>query len=317
MGHWIDLDTPQRRDPRLARRPRRAFARRAGGRAGDLRRERAYPRRGRAVRRGRVRGARAGAVRSGRTRHRAGLRRRRRRQGPRTDGRAGLRARDVALVERRGRRAADGRPAHRRRRFLLGRQRRLPRQHPPRPARGQLLRRRAPCRSSTSRLRAPMLFHFGERDPIIPAEAVAAHRAKQPAATIHVYPAGHGFNCEARQDFAPDSAALAWQRTTAFFDEALRMNAWHLHPQLADDTHPRRAVDAERTAPDGRRQPPVADPGAARRGCGRVDRPGRSAAGGTDPRDRHAPAARCRPRSSRTSSTSRRWATWCRSCTCT
>lgn len=70
--------------------------------------------------------------------------------------------------------------------------------------------------------RAPMLFHFGERDPIIPAEAVAAHRAKHPAATIHVYPAGHGFNCEARADFDPDSAALAWQRTTAFFDEALK-----------------------------------------------------------------------------------------------
>ena len=70
--------------------------------------------------------------------------------------------------------------------------------------------------------RAPMLFHFGERDPFIPPDAVAAHRARQPGATIHVYPAGHGFNCEARHDFAPESAALAWQRTTAFFDEALR-----------------------------------------------------------------------------------------------
>lgn len=71
-------------------------------------------------------------------------------------------------------------------------------------------------------LRAPMLFHFGDRDPIIAADAVGAHRSRQPAATIHVYPAGHGFNCEARADFAPDSAALAWQRTTAFFDEALK-----------------------------------------------------------------------------------------------
>lgn len=70
--------------------------------------------------------------------------------------------------------------------------------------------------------RAPMLFHFGQHDPIISADAVAAHRAKQPTATIHVYPAGHGFNCEARADFAPDSAALAWQRTTAFLDEALK-----------------------------------------------------------------------------------------------
>ena len=58
-------------------------------------------------------------------------------------------------------------------------------------------------------IRAPMLFHFGEHDPIITMDAVAAHRSKQPAATIHVYPAGHGFNCEARADFAPESAALA------------------------------------------------------------------------------------------------------------
>lgn len=71
-------------------------------------------------------------------------------------------------------------------------------------------------------IRAPMLFHFGEHDPIITADAVAAHRSKQPTATIHVYPAGHGFNCEARAGFAPESAALAWQRTTAFFDEALK-----------------------------------------------------------------------------------------------
>ena len=69
--------------------------------------------------------------------------------------------------------------------------------------------------------RAPMLFHFGQRDPIISADAVTAHRAKQPAARIHVYPAGHGFNCDARADFDPDSAALAWQRTTAFLEEAL------------------------------------------------------------------------------------------------
>ena len=32
----------------------------------------------------------------------------------------------------------------------------------------------------------------------------------------------HGFNCVARHDFDPQSAALAWQRTTACFDEALR-----------------------------------------------------------------------------------------------
>lgn len=71
-------------------------------------------------------------------------------------------------------------------------------------------------------LRAPMLFHFGEHDPIIPAEHVAAHRAKYPGAIVHVYPAGHGFNCEMRADFDPDSAARAWHRTTDFLGESLR-----------------------------------------------------------------------------------------------
>lgn len=72
-------------------------------------------------------------------------------------------------------------------------------------------------------LRAPMLFHFGEHDPIIPPEDVALHREKHPGAAIHVYPAGHGFNCEPRgRDFAPESAALAWERTTAFFTDNLR-----------------------------------------------------------------------------------------------
>ena len=70
--------------------------------------------------------------------------------------------------------------------------------------------------------RAPMLFHFGDRDASIPADAIALHRDKQPAAKLHVYPAGHGFNCDQRADFEPDSAALAWQRTTDFLAEALR-----------------------------------------------------------------------------------------------
>ncbi|KGM57176.1 hypothetical protein N799_10045 [Lysobacter arseniciresistens ZS79] len=72
-------------------------------------------------------------------------------------------------------------------------------------------------------LRAPMLFHFGEHDTIIPPADVALHREKHPGATIHVYPAGHGFNCELRgQDFAPESAAIAWERTTTFFTDNLR-----------------------------------------------------------------------------------------------
>jgi carboxymethylenebutenolidase len=72
------------------------------------------------------------------------------------------------------------------------------------------------------RLNAPMEFHFGDRDPLIPAEDVAAHREAQPEASIHVHPAGHGFNCDQRADFDPDSARAAMERTVAFFNRVLR-----------------------------------------------------------------------------------------------
>ncbi|MFZ5658008.1 MAG: dienelactone hydrolase family protein [Pseudomonadota bacterium] len=65
-------------------------------------------------------------------------------------------------------------------------------------------------------LRAPMLMHFGERDPIIPPEHVALHRAKLAGASMHVYEAGHGFNCDRRPDFDARAAMLAWSRTLAF-----------------------------------------------------------------------------------------------------
>lgn len=68
-------------------------------------------------------------------------------------------------------------------------------------------------------LRAPLLAHFGERDPIIPPEHVAAHRDRLPGARIHVYPAGHGFNCDRRADFDSSSALLAWSRSLAFLSD--------------------------------------------------------------------------------------------------
>ncbi|MCU7372921.1 dienelactone hydrolase family protein [Tahibacter amnicola] len=69
--------------------------------------------------------------------------------------------------------------------------------------------------------KAPLLFHFGEKDPLIPPEDVARHRAAQPQAEFHLYPAGHGFNCDQRADFDPASAALALERTLAFFAREL------------------------------------------------------------------------------------------------
>ncbi|NIR29090.1 MAG: dienelactone hydrolase family protein [Gammaproteobacteria bacterium] len=69
------------------------------------------------------------------------------------------------------------------------------------------------------RARCPVLMHFGERDPIIAAEDVERIRSAQPEIPIYTYPAGHGFNCDARADYDPQSAALAKERTLAFLAE--------------------------------------------------------------------------------------------------
>jgi carboxymethylenebutenolidase len=66
------------------------------------------------------------------------------------------------------------------------------------------------------RLQAPMMFHFGEQDALIPLDAVAKISATHPAAPCHVYPAGHGFNRFGHPDWHDDSAKLALSRTLAF-----------------------------------------------------------------------------------------------------
>ncbi|MBL0165020.1 MAG: dienelactone hydrolase family protein [Xanthomonadales bacterium] len=68
---------------------------------------------------------------------------------------------------------------------------------------------------------APLQFHFGKEDRSIPPEAIERHRQCLPDAEIYLYPAGHGFNCDLRKDFAPKSAALARERTLAFFEKNL------------------------------------------------------------------------------------------------
>ncbi len=72
-------------------------------------------------------------------------------------------------------------------------------------------------------LQAPMLFHFGAEDASIPPADIEAHRQRQPAAEVHVYPAGHGFNRDVDPaHYAPDSAADARRRTMKFLATALR-----------------------------------------------------------------------------------------------
>lgn len=63
----------------------------------------------------------------------------------------------------------------------------------------------------------PVQYHFGGQDPLIPPEMVEQIRAGRPAGEFHVYPeAGHGFNCNERSSFHPQSAGLALERSLAF-----------------------------------------------------------------------------------------------------
>lgn len=71
-------------------------------------------------------------------------------------------------------------------------------------------------------LKAPAMFHFGERDGSIPAEAVERHRRAYPQAEVYTYPAGHAFNRDVDpRAYDRTSAELALQRTMAFFDKHL------------------------------------------------------------------------------------------------
>jgi carboxymethylenebutenolidase len=73
-----------------------------------------------------------------------------------------------------------------------------------------------------SGVRAPMQFHYAERDEHIPPAAVQVVRAALPAAEVHVYSgAQHGFNCPARASWHAPSAALAHGRSLQFLTSIL------------------------------------------------------------------------------------------------
>lgn len=67
--------------------------------------------------------------------------------------------------------------------------------------------------------KAPVIFHFGEKDRSIPAAAIAQHREWLPDMPVYTYPgAGHAFNRDIPGDphYHEASAKLAWQRTLDF-----------------------------------------------------------------------------------------------------
>jgi len=69
--------------------------------------------------------------------------------------------------------------------------------------------------------KAPVMFHFGEKDKSIPPEMVEKHRQMQPQMDVFTYPADHAFNRDIGDHYDEASAKLALQRTMAFFDKYL------------------------------------------------------------------------------------------------
>jgi carboxymethylenebutenolidase len=72
------------------------------------------------------------------------------------------------------------------------------------------------------KLKAPVQFHFGERDTSIPPQAVQRHRDAYPEMETYTYPAEHAFNREVDPaHYDAGSATLAHERTLAFFERNL------------------------------------------------------------------------------------------------
>lgn len=79
---------------------------------------------------------------------------------------------------------------------------------------------------AAAQLRAPWLGLYGDRDESIPVDTVeqlraAAARSSQPTEIVRYVDAEHGFNCDGRDSFHAESAADAWQRMLAWFDQHL------------------------------------------------------------------------------------------------
>ena len=71
------------------------------------------------------------------------------------------------------------------------------------------------CQFRGEHPRCPIELHLGETDAIVPPEDRALIREWHPDLPIHLYPAGHGFCCDARPGYDAESAALARKRTLA------------------------------------------------------------------------------------------------------
>jgi len=67
--------------------------------------------------------------------------------------------------------------------------------------------------------KCPTILHFGRNDGSIPMNDVEAIASAHGDVAVHVYEAGHGFNCDLRGDYDPHAAAIAGMRTLRLFDQ--------------------------------------------------------------------------------------------------
>lgn len=79
-------------------------------------------------------------------------------------------------------------------------------------------------------LKAPMLFHWGDQDHMIPPSAVESINAELRAHTksficTQYSDANHGFFCDQRESYHAPSAAVAWPMTLAFLAEKTKKAA--------------------------------------------------------------------------------------------
>jgi carboxymethylenebutenolidase len=88
------------------------------------------------------------------------------------------------------------------------------------------------------RTQAPVMFHFGEKDPMITGEIVGKVKEANFGAPLFVYPAGHGFNRAAHPDYHQESSDLALERSLAFFAKHLKpanLTSVRSHKDMVDE----------------------------------------------------------------------------------
>jgi carboxymethylenebutenolidase len=65
--------------------------------------------------------------------------------------------------------------------------------------------------------KVPVLAHFGNQDHWIPLDTIESFKKAHPEVEVHVYPVGHGFNCDQRGSYNAGAAATALERSLYHF----------------------------------------------------------------------------------------------------